>query len=82
MLVGAGEPMQRLEKRMRCAAAGLGIKLEFTVHHDYASFGLGQSDTPAVLLGGEVVFTGLPRTETLEDWLRTLIAARPAAARG
>ena len=71
MLVGDGEPMLRLEKRMRCALAGLGLKLLFTVRRDPASFGLSHADTPAVLLGGKIVFAGLPRTEALEDWLRT-----------
>ena len=70
VLVGDGEPMLRLEKRLHCAGAGLGLSLKFTVRQDYATFGLAQSDTPALLLGGKVVFAGLPRTEALEDWLR------------
>jgi len=71
-LVGSGEPLLRLEKRMSCAAAGLGLKLEFDVRRDYEAFGLAYVDTPAVLLGGQLVFSGLPRTEAIEAWLREM----------
>ncbi len=80
LLVGDGEPMLRLEKRLHCAAAGLGLPLKFAVRRDYDSFGLAQSDTPAVLLGGKVVFAGLPCTEALEEWLRTLFVTGAVVA--
>ncbi len=79
VLAGDGESMLRLEKRMHCAMAGLGLKLPFSVQRDPANFGLGHADTPAVLLGGKVVFAGLPRTETLEDWLREIMVAGSAS---
>jgi len=65
-LVGSGEPLLRLQKRMGCAAAGLGLTLNFDVRRDHEAFGLAYADTPAVLLGGQLVFSGLPRTETIE----------------
>jgi hypothetical protein len=79
-LVGSGEPLLRLEKRMGCAAAGLGLKLNFELRRDHEAFGLAYADTPAVLLGGQLVFSGLPRTETIEAWLRKITAAAPGAA--
>lgn len=81
-LVGSGEPLLRLEKRMGCAAAGLGLALNFDVRRDHETFGLAYADTPAVLLGGQLVFSGLPRTETIEAWLRKITAAIPDAADG
>lgn len=81
-LVGSGEPLLRLEKRMGCAAAGLGLTLMFDVRHDHEAFGLAYADTPAVLLGGQLVFSGLPRTEAIEAWLRKITAAVPGAADG
>lgn len=81
-LVGSGEPLLRLEKRMGCAAAGLGLTLMFDVRRDHEAFGLAYADTPAVLLGGKLVFSGLPRTETIEAWLRKITAAVPGAADG
>jgi len=81
-LVGSGEPLLRLEKRMACAAAGLELKLNFDVSRDHEAFGLAYADTPAVLLGGQLVFSGLPRTETIEAWLRNIATAIPGAADG
>lgn len=80
VLVGSGEPLQRLEKRLDCAAAGLGLALEFDVRRDHEAFGLAYGDTPALVLDGRPVFSGLPRTETLEAWLRKIIVAMPSAA--
>ena len=71
-LVGSGERALRLEKRLRCAAAGLGLALELDMRKDFEVLGLSFDQTPAVLREGEVVFTGLPRTEEIEDWLRRL----------
>jgi len=79
-LVGSGEPLLRLEKRMSCAAAGLGLTLMFDVRRDYEAFGLAYADTPAVLLGGQLAFSGLPRTEAIEAWLRNITVVMPDAA--
>jgi len=79
VLVGSGEPLLRLEKRLDCAAAGLGLALEFAVRRDHESFGLAYGDTPALVLDGRLVFSGLPRTETLETWLRKTMVAMPGA---
>lgn len=79
ILVGSGEPLLRLEKRLDCAAAGLGLALEFAVRRDHETFGLAYGDTPALVLDGQLVFSGLPCTETLETWLRKLMVAVPGA---
>jgi len=75
-LVGSGEPLLRLEKRLSCAAAGLGLTLDMDIRKDAESFGIPFAQTPAVLSDGRVVLSGLPRTEDIEAWLRWF-SARP-----
>lgn len=69
-LVGTGEPLLRLEKRLHCAAAGAGVRLELAIRKDAEALGIAFAQTPAVLLDGQVVLNGLPRTEEIETWLR------------
>lgn len=69
-LVGTGESLLRLEKRLHCAAAGLGLALDLDVRKDAEALGISFARTPAVLLDGQVVMNGLPRTEEIETWLR------------
>ncbi|MBN8761981.1 MAG: thioredoxin family protein [Thiobacillus sp. 63-78] len=69
-LVGSGEPLLRMEKRLHCAATGAGMALELSVCRDAEMLGIPMQQTPAVLLAGRVVLTGLQRTEAIEAWLR------------
>jgi hypothetical protein len=69
-LVGSGESALRLEKRLSCAAAGLGLALELDMRKDAAALGIPFTQTPTVLLEGRVTLSGLPRTEEIEAWLR------------
>ena len=69
-LVGAGDPVLRLEKRLHCAAAGLGLWLALTLDKDPEALGIPYAQTPSVLAGGVVILSGLPRTEDIEAWLR------------
>ncbi|MDD5405227.1 MAG: thioredoxin family protein [Sulfuricella sp.] len=69
-LAGSGEPLLRLEKRLSCAAAGLGLALDVEIRKDAETLGIPFEQTPAVLVDGKMAFTGLPRTEEIEDWLR------------
>jgi hypothetical protein len=69
-LVGSGEPLLRLEKRLSCAAAGLGLALDVEIRKDAEAMGIPFEQTPAVLVDGQMAFSGLPRTEEIEDWLR------------
>lgn len=78
-LVGRGEPLLRLEKRLHCAAAGLGLALDLDIRKDAEALGIAPERTPVVLRNGEVVQEGLPRTEHIEEWLREFF---PAAACG
>jgi len=73
-LVGSGEPLLRLEKRLSCAAAGLELALELEIRKDVEDLGIPFEQTPAVLVDGQMAFFGLPRTEEIEDWLRARIA--------
>jgi len=72
-LAGSGEPLLRMEKRMSCAAAGLGIRLDIEICKDAEALGIPYSQTPAVLHDGKVIFGGLHRTEEIEVWLKKLI---------
>ena len=71
-MVGAGEPLIRLEKRLHCAAAGLGLALDLAIRKDAEALGIPFAQTPAVLVDGRVVLTGLPRTEEIEAFLRQM----------
>jgi hypothetical protein len=72
-LVGAGEPLLRMEKRLTCAAAGLGIRLGMEIRKDAEAMGISYSQSPAVLHDGKVIFSGLHRTEEIEAWLKNLV---------
>jgi len=72
-LVGIGESLLRMEKRLSCAAAGLGIRLKVEICKDADAMGISYSQTPAVLHDGKVIFSGLHRTEEIEAWLKNLI---------
>ena len=71
-LVGTGEPLLRLQKRLSCAASGLGLSLEMEIRKDADALGIPYVQTPAVLIEGQIALSGLPRTEEIEDWLRRL----------
>jgi hypothetical protein len=69
-LVGSGEPLLRLEKRLHCAAAGVGVRLDLEIRKDGQTLGVPFAQTPAVVQDRQVVLNGLPRTEAIETWLR------------
>lgn len=69
-VVGSGEPLLRLQKRLSCAAAGMGLALDMEIQKDAAAFAIPYEQTPAVLVNGQIGLCGLPRTEEIEDWLR------------
>jgi hypothetical protein len=73
-LIGTGEPLLRLGKRLSCAAAGLGVALDLDIRKDAEVLGIPDDQTPALLVDGQVAFVGLPRTEEIEAWLRERIA--------
>jgi len=72
-LVGTGEPLLRMEKRLSCAASGAGIRLDVEIRKDAQAMGLSFQQTPAVLHNDKLIFSGLPRTEEIEAWLKKLI---------
>jgi hypothetical protein len=72
-LAGSGDPLLRMEKRLSCAAAGLGVRLDIEIRKDADALGIPYSQTPAVLHDGKVIFSGLPRTEEIEACLRNLV---------
>ncbi|GAB1232608.1 hypothetical protein UT4_10740 [Ferrigenium sp. UT4] len=71
-LVGTGEPLLRMEKRLSCAAAGAKVRLELAIVKDGEALGIPFAQTPAVLHQGKVIFSGLPRTEAIEAWMKSL----------
>lgn len=70
ILADSGEPLPCLEKRLTCAAAGMGVALEVEIRKDADALGIPYSSTSAVLADGEVAFPDLPCTEEIEAWLR------------
>jgi hypothetical protein len=72
-IVGNGEPLLRMQKRLNCAAKGLNLKLNLEISKDHEAFAIAYEQTPAVFLDGELAFSGLPRTEEIEDWLKNLV---------
>ncbi len=58
---------------MSCAATGLGIRLDMEIRKDADALDIPYSQTPVVLHNGKVIFSGLPRTEEIEVWLRNLV---------
>jgi len=72
-LAGSGEPLLRMEKRLSCAAAGLGIRLDMEIRKDTDALGIPYFQTPAVLHDGKVIISGLHRTEDIEVCLKELV---------
>jgi hypothetical protein len=73
-LVGSGEPLLRMEKRLSCAAGGAGIRLMLDIRKDIEALGIAHAETPLVLHEGRAIFSGLPRTEEIEIWLKNIVA--------
>lgn len=71
-LVGTGEPLLRLQKRLGCAATELGVTLQLDIEKHPGAVGLRYGQTPALLAQGRCVVSGLPRTEEIVALLRTL----------
>jgi len=71
-LVGAGEPLLRLQKRLGCAATELGVTLQLDIEKHPEAVGLRYEQTPAVLAQGRCLVSGLPRTEEIVAILSTL----------
>ncbi|MDP2028720.1 MAG: thioredoxin family protein [Thiobacillus sp.] len=72
-VVGMGEPLLKLQKRLSCAAVELGMTLQLRIEKNPEPLGLRYDQTPAVLAQGRVVLTGLPRTEEIVAILRECI---------
>lgn len=71
-LVGTGEPLLRLQKRLGCAATELGVTLLLDIEKDPGAVGLRYEQTPALLAQGRCIVSGLPRTEEIVALLRAL----------
>jgi hypothetical protein len=71
-LVGTGEPLLRLQKRLGCAATELGVTLQIDIEKRPEAVGLRYEQTPAVLAQGRCLVSGLPRTEEIVTILRAL----------
>jgi hypothetical protein len=71
-LVGAGEPLLRLQKRLGCVATELGVTLQLDIEKHPEAVGLRYEQTPALLAQGRCIVSGLPRTEEIVAILRAL----------
>jgi len=72
-IVGSGEPLLRLQKRLTYAATALHLKLNLEICKDHDAFAIPYEQTPAVFLDGKMALSGLPRTEEIEGWLKSLV---------
>jgi hypothetical protein len=69
-LVATGEPLLHLQKRLGCAAARLGVTLQLDIERHPGAVGLRYEQTPAVLVQGGCLVSGLPRTGDIVAILR------------
>lgn len=79
MLVGTGEPLLRLQKRLGCAATELGVTLLLDIEKHPGAVGLRYEQTPALLAQGRCIVSGLPRTEEIVALLRALPETKAGA---
>ncbi|WP_051849321.1 hypothetical protein [Thiomonas sp. FB-Cd] len=79
-ILGSGAEAEKLRRRLACALGGLGWSAGIPIRTDAeAALNAGATRDP-VLLADDVLFAqGLPRTEDLEELLRTQIGVPPAA---
>jgi len=61
-----------MEKRLACAAAGIGMLLSMNIRKDAEGLGIPLAQTPAVLMNGRMVLSGLVQTEEIEHLLRKI----------
>ena len=71
-LVGVGYALLRLQKRLGCAAADLGVTLQLDVEKHPEAVGVRYDQTPAVPVQGRCIVSGLPRTEEIVAILHAL----------
>jgi hypothetical protein len=74
-LVGQGEPLIRMGKRLGCAASGAGVRLNLDIVKDNESLGIDYADTPCVMHEGKILTRGVIRAETLDIIMRELVNA-------
>ncbi len=74
-ILGTGEDVQRLRKRLRCAAAALGVRLTVRVEgDDLHALRNGARRGPLLLAGERVIVDGLVPVELLQRRLAELLA--------
>lgn len=73
-VIGAGESLLRMEKRLRCAATALGLTLQLEIDKHSENYVLAYSETPAVRVGTRWLARGLLGTEALTERLRAHLA--------
>ena len=66
-IIGTGDDVQRLQKRLRCAARALGVNVELQIQHsDIEAAQRGARCGPLVLLDDAVLADGLLPVEELQ----------------
>lgn len=66
---GHGEAVQRMQKRVQCAAHALGKALALDISNSLDGYGLRYENMPALVHQGTMVLKGLLRREKIEAWL-------------
>jgi len=81
-VIGTGEPLLRMQKRLSCAAAELGLSLQIDIDKNPEVWGLTYGQTPAVMAQGKCLLSGLKRTEEIVTILRTWLAENTSDSLG
>jgi len=81
-VIGTGESLLRIQKRLSCAAAELGITLQVGIDKSPEAWGLTYVQTSAVMAQGKCLLTGLKRTEDIVTILRTWLAKNTSGCAG
>jgi hypothetical protein len=80
MLMGYGEALLRMEKRLGCAARRAAVQLHLVVDKNYQPRDISLAHLPVVTYQGQRVFEGLPSTETIQAWLEKVACQIGTAA--
>ena len=76
-IIGKGHEVEKMQKRLRCAARATGTELYLSWQHEYPqTLNIGAEQTIAVTCNDELLIDGLTSTEEIETLLTRLKEGR------